>query len=187
MRRIVFILLIIVIAVLVGIALSHKRNDPVAQPLERRTDDHVNVTLVRVGPQAAYPKPELTPGAIDPNVTEQDIDDTICVPHYTATVRPSSAVTRRLKLDLMRTYAISGEPSDYELDHFIPLELGGCSDCVANLWPEPYEGDFGAREKDIVENHLHHLVCKHAITLSDAQAAIVRDWVQIYLEMHTSR
>lgn len=28
--------------------------------------------------------------------------------------------------------------SDYELDHFIPLELDGCPDCIENLWLEPY-------------------------------------------------
>src|SRR6266568_858009 len=34
-----------------------------------------------------------------------------------------------------------------EVDHLIPLELGG-ADTKANLWPQPYEPRPGAHEKD---------------------------------------
>jgi hypothetical protein len=45
-----------------------------------------------------------------------------------------------------------------EVDHLIPLELGG-SNAVTNLWPEPYSPKAGAREKDVLENFLPRAVC----------------------------
>src|ERR1039458_1921178 len=106
---------------------------------------------VQGGPESAYPDVHLTPGAIDTRVTQDNVQSTICVPGYTKTVRPPSNLTHRLKLQIMAAYGLNGDPSEYELDHFIPLELGGCGDCVANLWPEPYNSEFGAKEKDRVD------------------------------------
>lgn len=80
----------------------------------------------------------------------------------------------------MREYDLGGEKSDYELDHVIPLELGGCPDCPENLWMEPYASP-GAHEKDRVENFLHREVCSDHLSLTSAQQMIVRDWYQVYL------
>jgi hypothetical protein len=33
----------------------------------------------------------------------------------------------------------------YELDHLIPLELGGSND-LRNLWPQPFEGEWNAHK-----------------------------------------
>jgi hypothetical protein len=60
-------------------------------------------------------------------------------------------------------------PSDYEEDHFIPLELGGAPKNPKNLWPEPHAQ---SRKSDPLENKLKRQVCKHLMTLRKARAAI---------------
>lgn len=47
--------------------------------------------------QSALPDPARTPGAVNPAVTQANINDTICVPGWTATVRPPESYTERLK------------------------------------------------------------------------------------------
>ena len=39
------------------------------------------------------------------------------------------------------------------------LELGGAN-TSDNLWPQPYDGEWNAHDKDRLENKLHHIVCK---------------------------
>ncbi len=137
----------------------------------------------RAGPEYAYPNRELTPGSIDPTVTEENVQSTICVAGYTETVRPPERITHRLKLQIMAAYGRRGDSREYELDHFIPLELGGCPDCLTNLWPEPYDPSLGAKQKDRVENHLHRQVCLGEISLRQAQEEIRTDWVKIFEEI----
>ncbi len=83
----------------------------------------------------------------------------------------------------MQAYGLQGRTlSEFELDHLIPLELGGAPDDVANLWPEPWTGPWNARQKDAVENFLHRQVCNGAISLARAQAAIATNWTAVYQE-----
>jgi hypothetical protein len=133
----------------------------------------------RVGGSFLYPRSDLTPGALDPRVTQENIESTICSHGYTQAVRPSRGLAYHLKVRVMTLYGVNGATSDYELDHFIPLELGGCPDCVSNLWPEPW-GPVGAREKDVVENYLRRRVCAGEMSLREAQRDISSDWVRIY-------
>lgn len=53
------------------------------------------------------PDPRLTPGAIDPAVTQQNIDQTICRRGYTKTARPPAFYTNRLKMLQIRQYQYS--------------------------------------------------------------------------------
>lgn len=133
-----------------------------------------------------------TPGAIDPNVTAQAIDGTICITGYTSGVRPPVSVTNKIKIAQLAAYGFTGPMSDYELDHLISLELGGCADCVSNLWPEPYHvqvgtKQMGAKEKDKVENYLHRAVCNGEMTLEEAQKEIATDWTAVYYRMENSQ
>jgi hypothetical protein len=73
------------------------------------------------------------------------------------------------------TYHTTGE---YEVDHFIPLELGSSND-ITNLWPEPAEPTPGFHDKDKVENSLHNQVCRGSMTLQDAQKEIASDWLRL--------
>ena len=48
----------------------------------------------------------------------------------------------------------------YQVDHSIPLELGGSND-ITNLWPEPATPMPGFHQKDQFENFEHDQVCNH--------------------------
>jgi hypothetical protein len=126
------------------------------------------------------PDTACTPGGVSPAVTQDTIHSTICVSGYSASVRPPESVTNKIKKERLVAYGDAGSMSDYELDHLISLELGGCPDCVANLWPEPYNILLGAHQKDKVENYLHKEVCNGTITLRDAQETIATDWESVY-------
>jgi hypothetical protein len=135
--------------------------------------------------QAGLPDPACTPGAIDPRVSNASVGATICTSGYTATVRPRSAVTDRIKREQMAAYGLQDEPlSAFELDHLISLELGGSPTDVANLWPEPWTGDTSARQKDAVETHLKREVCSGAVALAEAQRMIATDWLGVYRSQH---
>jgi len=120
------------------------------------------------------PDPKLTPGSVFSTVTLAQM----CVSGYTKTVR-DVPVTE--KAQVFAEYGITDVPGAYEVDHLISLELGG-DNTIANLWPEPYTGDAGARRKDVLENKLHALVCSHEVALGDAQRAIADDWWVAYQE-----
>ena len=124
--------------------------------------------------QGNLPDPACTPGAIFADVTKE----MTCVSGYSKTVR---SVSVSLKKKVYKAYGVAYPPpfGTYELDHFIPLTLGGSND-IANLWPFAAEPRPGFIEKDLVVNYLHRKVCEGAISLSAAQRAITTPWVEVY-------
>lgn len=141
----------------------------------------VGVAVVVRTPQpvcvtGTVPDARCTPGATDPRVTQANIQQTICVPGYTRTVRPPVRVTSQIKKDRIAAYNAPGGAPMYELDHLIPLELGGAPSDIRNLWPEPWDGIEGAHVKDTRENVLHRQVCTGKVTLADAQKQMAADW-----------
>ena len=110
--------------------------------------------------------PVRTPGALNPDVRQETIAATICARGWTRTVRPPSAYTSALKVEQMREYGVGGDPSDYQEDHLISLELGGHPTDRRNLWPEPRPH---AEEVDRIENELNAKVCSGEITLAEGQ------------------
>jgi hypothetical protein len=131
---------------------------------------------------ARGPLPDLacTPGQLNTQVLQSNIQQTICISGFTRTIRPPVSYTDPLKLELMSSYRLSGAASAYELDHMVSLELGGDPTSPKNLWPEAYAPVPGAHEKDRVEDYLHKQVCSGAMTLADAQAKIKGDWTQVW-------
>jgi hypothetical protein len=117
-------------------------------------------------PPAVVADPVRTPGVLNPDVTQVNIKQTICVPGWTRTVRPPVDYTNALKVKQMRAYHEAGSPSDYQEDHLISLELGGNPTDPRNLWPEPYPR---AANFDQIENELNAKVCSGALTLAEAQ------------------
>src|SRR4029079_5442409 len=61
----------------------------------------------------------LTPGLLNPEVTQATIDSTICVHGWTKTVRPPSSYTSEVKAEQMAAYRLTGSPSDYQEDHLV--------------------------------------------------------------------
>ena len=125
-----------------------------------------------------HPDPACTPGAIQSDITQASIATTICRAGWTATVRAPEAETGKVKKAALLAY---GQPATRskttELDHFVPLELGGAND-VRNLWPEPSDepGHGVANTKDKVENDLNAAVCRGRVPLAAAQQAVAADW-----------
>lgn len=180
------IVVVFIVLLLIAVFLYYRSNPGGASTLSHGPVSTPSAPA-RAGPEYAYPNLDLTPGVIDPTVTQDNIQSTICVPGYTKTVRPPERIAHRLKLQIMKAYRRGGDLNGYELDHFIPLELGGCPDCVTNLWPESYDPSFGAKQKDRVENQLHRRVCSGDISLKGAQDEIRNDWVQVYDQISSVR
>lgn len=124
-----------------------------------------------------YPDPSLTPGDIIAQVSAQDI----CASGYAKSVRNVTVETKR---QVYQEYGLSyPQPSgSYEVDHFIPLELGG-SNSITNLWPQPANPTPGFHQKDMVENYLHDQVCIGKESLQQAQEAIQKDWYAVYQQI----
>jgi hypothetical protein len=102
-------------------------------------------------------------GVLNPDVTQATIGNTICVRGWTAIIRPPSSYTTELKISQLPADA---NPSDYEEDHLMPLELGGAPMDPRNLHPVRW---MQARADDKQENRLHRLVCAGSMTLMKAQ------------------
>lgn len=132
----------------------------------------------------SLPNPSITPGRLNPAVTQQNIQETICRRGgYTKSIRPSESYTYDLKVKQIREYGYSDTRlADYEEDHLISLELGGSPDSPENLWPEPHSvvGGWGSFAKDRLEDKLHDLVCSGQMTLARAQHEIATDWIGSY-------
>ncbi|MEA2669856.1 MAG: hypothetical protein QOG45_76 [Chloroflexota bacterium] len=123
---------------------------------------------------AALPDAHLSPGEAFPGVTAAQV----CTPGYSGRVRH---VEPRQYVGVYAAYGVPyPQPSgSFELDHLIPLELGG-DNADANLWPEAASPVPGFHQKDVLENRLHELVCSGRMALGDAQHAIASDWYAAY-------
>lgn len=126
------------------------------------------------GSSSLYPNPTMTPGDIFSNVSMSDI----CTRGYTKSVRN---VPVEIKRQVYAEYGVlfPQQRGAYEVDHFIPLELGGSND-IKNLWLEPAFPTPGFHQKDIVENYLHEKVCSGKEDLTQAQKEIRSDWYAVY-------
>lgn len=123
--------------------------------------------------QGPLPDHACTPGAVVEGVTADDV----CAEGYAGGARD---VPESVKKKVYAAYGIAThKPYEYEVDHFISLELGGSND-IANLFPEAAEPRPGYHEKDKVENELHRRVCLGQITLAEAQREISADWLTVY-------
>ena len=127
------------------------------------------------------PDASLTPGAVDPSINQNNIQQTICVRGYTKTVRPPAYYTNGLKKRQIREYGYADHnPKHYEEDHLIPLSLGGNPTDEHNLWPEPRNSEWGANKKDQLEFVLYRMVCRGEIGLQEAQQAISTNWIDAW-------
>jgi len=119
------------------------------------------------------PDARCTPGAVFPSATSARV----CRAGYTRRVRN---VPDRVKALVYRRYGVSRHSrATYEMDHLIPLELGG-SNKQKNLFPQAAKPFPGFHEKDTLENTLHALVCDGRMPLRQAQRLIAENWVKSY-------
>lgn len=131
----------------------------------------------------AMPDKVCTPGAVDAEVITPSLGNpgnlkgTICARGWASTARAPQQETEPVKRTAMAAYDIRIPISTVELDHLVPLELGGSND-VSNLWPEPSDlpGQRYHNTKDTVENTLNRAVCAGTVSLGSAQNAIANNW-----------
>lgn len=97
------------------------------------------------------------------------------------TIRPPEQYTEAIKRRLLYSvgspyYDPSARLRQYELDHRVPLGVGGAPANPKNLWDEPRFGEWGSRRKDELEDVIHDLVCRRTLTLQQGQAVFLGDW-----------
>jgi len=142
-----------------------------------RTDALLWAPLLFLAAAAAYDDR----GAFNPDVRQETIGQTICVPGYTKAVRPSTNFTYGVKQMLLkRTGRDRAQAFEYELGHIIPLGLGGHPRKLENLELQLRAGESGARRKDRIGAKLQCMVCSGQVTLADAQREILTDWQAAY-------
>jgi hypothetical protein len=99
---------------------------------------------------------------------------------YSASVRPPLSVSGQVKRERMKAYGFDAPLSNYELDHLVPLSLGGAPSEVANLWPEALAEPHGAGSKNQLEEYLQKQVCRGRLGLAEAQREIATNWISTY-------
>jgi len=111
--------------------------------------------------------------AINPKVTQDNLDTTICKAGDSKSIRPPRAITDAEKRASAAAYGYTGALSDVEFDHVIGIEDGGDPNDARNLWPEP---GASPNPKDAMESRMHELICSRKVSLAAAQQAIAADW-----------
>jgi hypothetical protein len=137
------------------------------------------IHYVESDPQAWLPDPKCSPGAVNPAVTL----GMLCPIAHTSQWRPPASYTNNLKIRQLAQYDYVDSQGDHsqtrtstEEDHIVSLELGGAPQDPANLWPEPHQS---WNEKDSVESAAHDAVCRGALTLPQAQQAMMSNWYEL--------
>ena len=132
-------------------------------------------SMARTAPPA--PSAAVPAEALNPDVRQETVQATICVPGYTASVRPSTSYTNGVKVKLLREQGLPlADASKYELDHRLSLSLGGHPRNLKNLQLQPWEGEDGAKRKDRLEQRLQQLVCAGKVMLDKARQEMYFDW-----------
>lgn len=126
---------------------------------------------------APAPQPTTARNSLfNPAVSQATIHATICVAGWTDLVRPDTSYTDRVKADEIADLpaSVSHDPADYELDHKVPLALGGAPaeprNLMLELWPE-------AHRKDTLERSIQLAVCAGNLTLAQGRA-VFTGWVE---------
>ncbi|MBW4026283.1 MAG: hypothetical protein HIU93_02680 [Acidobacteria bacterium] len=130
------------------------------------------------------PDPRCTPGGIDASVSEETIRNPAWRTRCLRNCQSSEAekhVTYKW-YGIVKPRENSGESQVCELDHLVPLELGG-ADGLGNIWPEcgPAGVSLDGRYfklKDRVENYLADEVKAGRMPLAEAQQGIAADWTR---------
>ena len=133
--------------------------------------------LVVASPAWAYPDPIRPDPGLTPGAAATSDPAVFCHDGYSRSQRHTSG---RLKAQVYREYGIAPRTRHYEIDHLIPLSLGG-ADVAANLWPQSRDTQpWNAEAKDRLEWRLLRLVCNGQVSAPEAQQAFADDWIAAY-------
>lgn len=131
-----------------------------------------------IGPAYLYPTSHLTPGVV---ATDSFADLTAVIGGQTYSMAHRNT-SDALKKEVRAEYPQC--PAQQEIDHFVPLALGG-ADVLGNLWCQPainqWNGkDYGYHTKDKLESYLIIMVKAGTLAPNVAQTCILSDWVACY-------
>jgi hypothetical protein len=130
------------------------------------------------------PDPAITPGAIDPEVTAANIQESICkqkpVNWSQAHLPPASWMEDLEKQQIEQYHYSDTSLRHYHEDHLIPLSLGGHPTDTKNIWPQPLVAKWSARRKDYLEEVITRKVCNGEMPLAEAQDLFRTDWIAAY-------
>lgn len=130
------------------------------------------------------PDPRCTPGGVVPGLSATTLRD----PQWRTRCIRNCQSTEQQKHVAYAWYGLAapvgndGRDQVCELDHLVPLELGG-ADGLGNIWPQcgPDATTLKNRyfkRKDLVENYLASSVKAGTMSLEEAQRGIAADWTQ---------
>jgi hypothetical protein len=114
--------------------------------------------------------------SLNPNVTQANIKQTICVANWAASVRPTPSYTSRLKTKQLKAAHLA-PASDYVEDHIVPLSVGGAPKDPLNLKPQLKAESL---DKDRIEALVRRRVCSGRISLADGRAVFIENRWSVY-------
>lgn len=124
------------------------------------------------------PDKTLTPGVM------RKVDVHALCHTKTKLVRFTSAATKRsvyekYEIKPRRSAECTGIAHNcFQIDHKYALENGGADD-IKNLWPQLYDGEWNAHQKDKLENLVHRKICLGEITILEGQK-LLDNWTDSY-------
>jgi hypothetical protein len=123
---------------------------------------------------AIRPDAALTPGAVE------DVDPAVmCQVGYSASIRRYDWKLRNRVFESYHLFNV--DRRNFELDHLVPISIGGAPNDPKNLWPQSRLTEpWTAEVKDALEDVLHREVCAGQVPLKEAQDAIRTDWIAAY-------
>lgn len=132
--------------------------------------------ITRVCPENVYPNESLTPGKAD----TLNLDDLTKLYDGKTYSESHRAVSEAVKKEVCQEYPENCKGTK-EIDHFIPVALGGSND-ITNLFPQPeindcYGINYGFREKDRIEVYLINQVKSGKMSVKEADDCLLVDWV----------
>jgi hypothetical protein len=127
----------------------------------------------RLLPIQVLPDPVVTPGEAL-NLSLSEIKKIGSAPGHL------SNVSTEVKRAVFGAYGLGVDERNYEIDHAIPLCLGGANS-TKNLWPHSRKGSFWTVEKKVaLEKRLYRLVCAGRLALVVARQEIASNWAKAY-------
>ena len=135
------------------------------------------------GAEMYFPDPKDTPGALNPEVTRDNVQDTVCNSAWITKIAPSAAYIDELKAKQIATLQLGGDPSDCHEDHLVPLSAGGHPTDPSNLWPQRASGYWNYKVKDQLETWVCKALCHGDLSLQNAQETFLEpDWRRRYMQ-----
>ena len=148
------------------------------------------VVLLHKPKEPIMPNPRLTPGAIFPKVTVEQI----CTEGYANVLdggqrNVPASVKKQVFIEYLGT--VPRNAGEYEIDHLISLEIGGCNN-IRNLWPESgLTQPWNSHVKDRLEDRMAALLraCLKTqghdaatVLLRQFQIEIATNWTNAYVK-----